>query len=163
MAQIGPVLKVGPVSLLLYLNFFRLLEYKQARYNLLHCETCTHRKYTMAIESLRLNLDKLLPANTDSNVTSHELPPLLRLPVELHLEIVSYLSGDHCCRVFDSLALRLVNRYFYYGLDAPSHEQLLSLETTECGFAYQVCICKYCLCLRRADKFAKNITRIAYS
>lgn len=120
--------------------------------------TLSHNS-TMAIESLRLNVDKLPPADAISNATSQPLPPLLRLPVELHLEIISYLSGDRCCRVFDRLALRLVNRYLYYGLDAPSLDQLRALETSACGAYYKVFVCRYCLCLRRADKFVDKILK----
>ncbi|KAJ4329598.1 hypothetical protein N0V87_010727 [Didymella glomerata] len=116
----------------------------------------------MAIKSLRLKLDKLPPADPASNTTSPQLPPLLRLPVELHLEIVSYLSSEQCCRVLDRFTLRLVNRYFYYGLDAPTIDQLRVLESSDCGMYHQVYAFKYCLCLRRADKFADNMLKGDY-
>jgi hypothetical protein len=77
------------------------------------------------------------------------LPPLLRLPVELHLHIAA--QDDRC-----HLRLQITNRYFREILPRPSHEMLLRLEGTERFFAYA---CKHCLRLRPSSTFAENSTR----
>ncbi|KAF2016317.1 hypothetical protein BU24DRAFT_199136 [Aaosphaeria arxii CBS 175.79] len=82
-------------------------------------------------------------------------PPLLRLPSELHLAIISFLpdlkdaKGEHDLAL---LQLRRTNRYFRNLVPPPTHNDLLSLELALCK--YSVYACKFCLRLQPKTKFA---------
>jgi hypothetical protein len=82
------------------------------------------------------------------------IPPLLRLPAELHLNIVSELQESGEYGAFATLNLRLLNRYFYSLIDKPSHETLLSIEKTPWVIGRLVYTCRYCIRLRCITKFA---------
>lgn len=66
---------------------------------------------------------------------------LLRLPVELHLEIVKYISPPHDGSF---LSLRLANRYFYRIIPAPDHETVLRIEKTAWAKQRSLYTCRHC-------------------
>ncbi|KAF2470567.1 uncharacterized protein BDR25DRAFT_160324, partial [Lindgomyces ingoldianus] len=82
-----------------------------------------------------------------------KLPPLLRLPVELHKDILDILKLAPTATQ-SILCLRLVNRYFYTLVPAPSHAMLLTAEREV--WACRLCLyaCRYCLRLRKGGNFA---------
>lgn len=89
--------------------------------------------------------------STPPSSTSSVLPPFLRLPVELHLKINSYLKADASHAAKKSLVnLRTTNRYFYATLP-PTHSTLLRLEYESSG--REGYACRHCLRLRPASKF----------
>jgi hypothetical protein len=85
--------------------------------------------------------------------------PLLRLPAELHLEIVSELQESDGERALARLNLRLSNRYFYNLIDKPSHFTLLNDERTPWAVARSLYTCRYCTRLRRASNFAGKMLK----
>jgi hypothetical protein len=81
------------------------------------------------------------------------LPPLLRLPNETHLEIVSYLDDD----VFSLLRLRLTNRFYYALIPAPTHSTLSRLACTTFAKDKRLYACKSCVRLRHQYHFQREI------
>jgi hypothetical protein len=86
--------------------------------------------------------------------STNTIPPLLRLPVELHDEITSYFHGDDEHDVLSLLCLRLTCRYFYDLIASPPHEILLRLEKRFPNLGYA---CKYCLRLRPESAFTDKM------
>jgi len=98
----------------------------------------------------------MLPSTTPSVLP----PPLLRLPAELHLTIISFLPKLSDAKDKHDLAilqLRQTNRYFHGLIPAPTHTDLLFLELV----LYQdsVYACKFCLRLRPWTKFASAMLK----
>lgn len=89
--------------------------------------------------------------------TDMVLPPLLRLPVELHLSLIDLLDTND-----DPLALiclRIANRYFHSATPAANHATLLKLETSEVVRQNHLYACKHCLRLRPASTFADSMLK----
>jgi hypothetical protein len=83
---------------------------------------------------------------------------LLRLPVEIHLEIAELVA--HTDTSLCTLALRITNRYFNAIIPTPSHGTLLSLErSSPFLLQHDLYTCGYCLRLRPASKFAVPMMR----
>jgi hypothetical protein len=97
-----------------------------------------------------------------ASFSANTIPPLLRLPVELHLHITSYLEIDDSRKDeeisdidLDLLNFRLTSKYFHSLIPAPTLWFLLHLERrpgSRLGYA-----CVYCVRLRPARKFADNM------
>ncbi|KAF2830204.1 hypothetical protein CC86DRAFT_181959 [Ophiobolus disseminans] len=94
----------------------------------------------------------------DSPSTIDPLPPLLCLPVELHLEICDHLQGDSSDLTddgpFELMRLRLVNQYFHSLVPAVDHTKLLHLEDTSFAQRNDLYACKHCLRLRKGSQFS---------
>jgi hypothetical protein len=88
-----------------------------------------------------------------------KLPPLLRLPNELHLEIISYLDDETLDDdIFSLLRLRLTNRFYRALVPAPTHPRLERLEYTTFAEDKGVYACKSCVCLRHEYHFHQGIS-----
>jgi hypothetical protein len=85
------------------------------------------------------------------------LPPVLRLPDELHLEVVSHLQDNESR--FSLLRLRLVNQLFHKLIPAPSHDELIVLEHTQFARNNSLFACKHCIRLRSSVNFASNLLK----
>ncbi|KAF1977861.1 hypothetical protein BU23DRAFT_550533 [Bimuria novae-zelandiae CBS 107.79] len=98
----------------------------------------------------------LIQPNMATTFTSSDAalaPPILRLPVELHQEIISHLVPAD---VFD---FRKTNRYFHRTIApiSPTLDDLLCIEKRyngTMGFA-----CKHCLCVRPQAEFSTATLR----
>jgi hypothetical protein len=87
------------------------------------------------------------------------IPPLLRLPAELHLDIVSELEESDPEGVVATLNLRLSNRYFYNLVDKPSHGTLLYIEKMRWAVSRSLYTCKFCVRLRHTSTFAEAMLK----
>ncbi|KAH5617658.1 hypothetical protein HBI23_251530 [Parastagonospora nodorum] len=85
------------------------------------------------------------------------LPPILRLPEELHLEVVSHLQDNESR--FSLIRLRLVNRFFHKLMPAPSHDELMVLEHTQFARNNSLYACKHCIRLRSSVHFASSMLK----
>lgn len=81
------------------------------------------------------------------------MPPVFRLPPELHVLITSFLPLD------DLLHFRLTCAYFYDLIPKPSHQELLLIESTDWARLRDVYACRYCLRLRPASQFGESMLR----
>lgn len=101
-----------------------------------------------------------LPHAMISEVVTTNMPDqvalLMRLPSEIHLKIIAYLSD---LELIDIYRLRLSNKYFYNTISAPDHATLLVLEETHFAIEHSLYACKHCLRLRHASKFADTSLR----
>ncbi|EDU48489.1 F-box domain containing protein [Pyrenophora tritici-repentis Pt-1C-BFP] len=79
--------------------------------------------------------------------------PILRLPVELHLEIANLLD------LGDNVRLASTDRYFRSIIPAPTHSEFLAAE--ECAWARskQLYACKCCVNFHTWEKFADNMRK----
>jgi hypothetical protein len=99
-----------------------------------------------------------------SSSSANTVPPLLRLPVEPHDHITSYLEIDESreAEVIEDIGPALLNlhhtgKYFYALFPAPTLWYLLRLEQhlrARLGYA-----CKHCVRLRPASTFADSMLR----
>jgi hypothetical protein len=82
--------------------------------------------------------------------------PLLRLPTELHLEIISHLHrpGDPYAAL-DLTRLRLTNRCFNSLVEPPTLAALLRVESTHFCHRNNLYVCRVCRRLRRAWWFSR--------
>lgn len=102
------------------------------------------------------------PAETPLGMCS---APISRLPIELLLEILSYLRADedifydpHAC-LWTVLALRGTSRLFRYILPPLTHDEVLDLELTIRATSKSLQACRYCICLRHTSHFAHTQTQ----
>lgn len=77
--------------------------------------------------------------------------PLLRLPVELHVEVLSYMTGPR--GAMTRLQLRRVNRYFHHLLSPTAAEDHSLLASTDWARSKSLLICCECKLLRHRNKF----------
>jgi hypothetical protein len=85
-------------------------------------------------------------------MTTTNICPFSRLPLELHLEIIDYLPFEA------STYLRMTCRYFNDIIPKPMHEELLVIETSDWAIEEGLFACCHCLRLRRPFKFADKMT-----
>lgn len=89
--------------------------------------------------------------------TTPPLSPLLRLPVELHLEVISHLLGADINKAsddeFSALRLRLVNHYFHSLIPAPDLAALHRLGCSDFAIRNSLMPCNLCARLRRKRCF----------
>lgn len=106
------------------------------------------------IESLEVD-DKPKPAVPRLSSES-QLPPFLRLPLEIHLQITSYFeaAGDPAI-----LQLARISRYFHHIIAAPDHQLVLKIEKHLDIRALKYLACRYCLRLRKHCQFTDKILR----
>jgi hypothetical protein len=91
------------------------------------------------------------------------LPPLLRIPTELHLEITSHLDDQKSKDDgFSLLRLRLTNRLFYTLIPASTHAMLLRLESSRFAKVRKLFACRFCVRLRCRRDFVHEVV-IRYS
>jgi hypothetical protein len=88
-------------------------------------------------------------------------PPLLRLPTELHDQIISHLQ-DACIDGSDAALLsmprlRLTNRYFHNLIPAPDHATLLRLEQSLWALQNSLYTCCHCVRLQPPSAFADTM------
>lgn len=81
------------------------------------------------------------------------LPPFLRLPVELHLDIIIHLE------LHDRVSLTLTNRYFRSIIPPPSHIDFLVAEVSTWATARHLYTCKGCVRFRRYEEFADDMKK----
>lgn len=83
------------------------------------------------------------------------LPPLLRLPVELHQDIIDCLrdDGDELANLY-IMRLRLTNRYFHDLIPKATQQTVFALEDTAWGHAGELYAYKHCVRLRLRSQFA---------
>lgn len=75
-------------------------------------------------------------------VVQYKGPPhLLRLPVELHLKIKTYISPPHDGSL---LCLRLANRYFHSIISTPDHAAVLRIEKMDWARQRALFACRHC-------------------
>lgn len=113
----------------------------------------------MDVEPPIPSLNKLsLSTDTRPSLSAElqDVPPLLRLPVELHQEIATYLLPVEDESI---LQLRRVNRYFFNTIAAPDHDTLLALEQTEFARTRRLYTCRYCIRLRPKTAFGAAMLR----
>lgn len=79
-------------------------------------------------------------------------PPLLRLPIELHQNIIGHLDLQ------DRAALAMTNRYFSV-VATPTYKTFLDSEMTERAVAQNLYTCKGCARFRRAEEFANDMIK----
>ncbi|KAF3010029.1 hypothetical protein E8E13_011469 [Curvularia kusanoi] len=101
--------------------------------------------------------------DSPSHTTPNTSPPLLRLPSELHLDILSHLPDITSAKDEHDLAilhLRSTNQYFRNLIPPPTHAQLLHIESvlspTHSGKVYA---CRFCLFLLPRTKFATGMLK----
>ena len=87
---------------------------------------------------------------------SKAVAPLMRLPAELHLKIMTELGQVDYLGMY---TFRLCNKYFYNTISAPEHHQLLILEDLPFSLEHSLYTCRYCLRLRHASQFADKMLR----
>jgi hypothetical protein len=78
---------------------------------------------------------------------------LLRLPIELHLDIVDYLQLQ------DRAVLASTNRYFKSIVDPLSHEAFLAAEQHDWATTRGLYACKGCTRFRRFEEFADEMKK----
>ncbi|KAF2188927.1 F-box domain-containing protein [Zopfia rhizophila CBS 207.26] len=81
------------------------------------------------------------------------LPPLLRLPIELHRDIVDHLELQ------DRVRLRLTSRYFTSIIKPPTCQELLAAEATPWAFSRDLFTCKDCVRFRHLLKFTDDMRK----
>jgi hypothetical protein len=79
--------------------------------------------------------------------------PILRLPVELHLDIVDRLD------LHEKVELACTNRYFMSIIPPPSHNELLVAEKDPWPTAKELLTCKGCLRFCRLQDFADEMRK----
>lgn len=77
------------------------------------------------------------------------LPPIMRLPPELHLVIADQLEFP------DNMNLRMVDRYFYKLIQPLSYEEGLEAEKSRVALKNDIFVCNSCHRLRRKEKFVE--------
>jgi hypothetical protein len=105
--------------------------------------------------NLSIAIPELTARSTLLATMSALTPLILRLPTELHLDIIDKLRSDaQPDAQLAVMRLRLTNQYFHALIPPATHTTLLSLETTP--FAHGNCLytCKHCLRLRPWTHFA---------
>lgn len=80
-------------------------------------------------------------------------PPLLRLPVELHQEIISSLELQ------DRARLALTNRYFAATVQPPSRQEFLVAETLPWAISKELYACKGCVRFRHLLTFSDDMRK----
>ncbi|KAF1940071.1 F-box domain-containing protein [Clathrospora elynae] len=81
------------------------------------------------------------------------LAPILRLPVELHLDIVDRLD------LHEKVKLACTNRYFSSIIPPPSHSECLLAETDLWTKNQKLLTCKGCVRFRRFEDFADEMRK----
>lgn len=102
-----------------------------------------------------------------SSTSSKSIPPFLRLPVELHLEVISWLDNpaaadnedDQINGIVSVQQLRRTNYYFSTLIPPINHSTLLRLEKTAWARTNGLWSCRYCLRLRPTCKFAEKMLK----
>lgn len=79
--------------------------------------------------------------------------PILRLPVELHLDIINRLD------MRDSVNLASTTRYFRSVIPVPTHSELLVAEQSEWARANQLYVCKGCINFHSWENFADDMRK----
>ncbi|KAF2258518.1 hypothetical protein CC78DRAFT_424110, partial [Lojkania enalia] len=79
---------------------------------------------------------------------------LLRLPMELHRDIIDYIKA-----LEDKVCLRLACRYFMSIIKHPAQEDFLIAETRAFAIENNLYTCKYCGNFRHLLKFADNMRK----
>lgn len=85
--------------------------------------------------------------------TSNPDSYLMRLPVELHKDIIDLLALP------EKVHLKLTGRYFASLIKAASHSELLAAENTEWAISRGLFSCMDCVRLRPLDKFADTMRK----
>jgi len=80
-------------------------------------------------------------------------PPLLRLPVELHLEIISLLD------LSNKANLAFTTRYFRSIIPTPTHAEFLAAEGTTWAKTKQLYTCKGCVRFHHWKAFADDMRK----
>lgn len=79
--------------------------------------------------------------------------PILRLPVELHCEIIK------CLDIRDKVNLASTNRYFRFIIPALTHSELLLAEESAWAKSSQLYVCKGCVNFHRWASFADSMRK----
>jgi hypothetical protein len=80
-------------------------------------------------------------------------PPLLRLPVELHLEVVGLLD------LTNKVNLAFTTRYFRSIIPTPTHAEFLAAEGATWAKTRQLYTCKGCIRFRHWKAFADDMRK----
>ncbi|KAF2197274.1 F-box domain-containing protein [Delitschia confertaspora ATCC 74209] len=80
-------------------------------------------------------------------------PPLLRLPVELHRDIVDLLPFQ------DKVRLRLTNQHFCSVIKPPTHQEYLAVESRPWATSQSLFACSACKRLRPLLKFSDDMRK----
>lgn len=125
---------------------------EERRGNHLHCAQCAiNPELNSCYLAISKSLYTLLAAGCRTYIMSAS--SLITLPAELQEQIIQELAFP------DNIFLGMTCRYFYTILKPPTHEQLLSAENTEFTIREDIYACRDCLRLRRASRFADNMTK----
>lgn len=79
--------------------------------------------------------------------------PLLRLPVEMLLNITDYLELQ------DHVRLSMANRHLWLTLGAPTHSDFLTAEASEFAILKQLYTCRGCVRFRDLPQFADDMRK----
>jgi hypothetical protein len=100
-----------------------------------------------------------MATKSPSAMSPVSIPPLLRVPAELHLDIVSEFQESDEEGALATLYFRLSNRYFYNLIDKLTHDTLLFIEKTPWAVGRTLYTCKFCVRLRCAATFAEAMLK----
>ncbi|KAH7083739.1 hypothetical protein FB567DRAFT_447230 [Paraphoma chrysanthemicola] len=85
------------------------------------------------------------------------VPHILRLPVELHLQVLNQLA------INDNVSITAVNRYFRTIVKPPSHADYLIAETDDWAKQKRLYACSGCSNFRRFEEFADAMRKGKYT
>ncbi|KAF2706052.1 hypothetical protein K504DRAFT_344439, partial [Pleomassaria siparia CBS 279.74] len=80
-------------------------------------------------------------------------PPLLRLPIELHLAIIDKLEFQ------DKVRLTVTCRYFLSAIKKPTRQDYLAAETSTWAISNELYTCSICIRLRRLRRFTDDMRK----
>jgi len=80
-------------------------------------------------------------------------PPLLRLPIELHRDIIDKLAFQ------DRVRLTLTCRYFLSIIKPPTYQDLLAVEISSWAVSSELYTCKFCIRLRHLRRYADDMRK----
>ena len=80
-------------------------------------------------------------------------PPILRLPVELHKDIIDFLNLSERALLSSSC------RYFAFTIKKPTFEEFLEAEACECPISKALYACKGCARLRHLLQFSDDMRK----
>jgi hypothetical protein len=88
-----------------------------------------------------------------STATNMAICLLMRLPAEMHLNIIDKLELQ------DTIVLARTNRYFRSIIPTPTHEELLKAEADDWARNHGLYACSGCVNLRRFEEFADDMKK----
>lgn len=121
----------------------------------MQCEvSATPSRFACSDKSALLRQDQVAPSRSPCRASHTTLAaPVLRLPVELHLDIIKRLD------IRDRVNLASTNRYFRFIIPPLTHDELLLAEESAWARSGQLYVCKGCVNFHSWASFADSMRK----